>query len=104
MRLLAGDTDTDKLARGVADMVKGATPPGWVAKLVQPPWGSAGGACRSCGGGAPPLSVVLLTVSRNDERKLLYTFAIVCQDCRNQPDKVGALKSRAFPDGQPLNG
>lgn len=98
MRLLAAGIDTTELQKGVADMVKQATPPGWKASSVTPPWAHTGGTCRSClgMGASGPLNVVLLTESRPDQQMLLYTFAIVCQGCMNQPEKMADLKGRAF--------
>jgi hypothetical protein len=94
-RLRAAGVRPSELFAGVSAAVRQATPAGWGAKKVVPTWAGQSGRCRSCGESDSKI-VAMLTRQLPDEKVLLFTFAMVCHGCINDPDKMRELGDRAF--------
>lgn len=82
------------LAEAEAELRR-VTPPGWHRRKVIPPWAGQVGGCRSCDGKTSP-AVVMLTLMQPEKKVVLFTFAAMCGDCVEQPEKVRELGDRAF--------
>lgn len=91
--------DASAAAESTESALERLVPLGWDRRFVAPPWKDSPKACRACGVNSRPGPWATFVVTRNvpDERLVLFTFAMICGRCAEDPTTAaGILSAKAF--------